>query len=302
MERNSQLKTTPQSVPESVMERVQLTPNLTVMTEGQEGQYRIYRSLLFNEMWLSQTSLLERSTPLMTQALLDGTYMAAYNEVHKGQLAPPVPKTTFTQNVWNLLNFYHPMLSTPKAQKIAAARFEEMGRDDLASHAYQELEEETGHHTLALEDLTALGLPAFDLVTKIKPPSVQVAALNLRYAQKNPIGLFGYNYALERIASLIGQEFIDVVKAANPPNVYATRTIEVHSSVGSDARHVQEMTEFVCELPAADREAILHAVFETATIVLSLPGRVKTDEEIHEILAEHGFNLEMMRQPAAAIN
>jgi hypothetical protein len=52
-----------------------------------------------------------------------------------------------------------------------------------------------------------------------------------------------------------------------PDDVDATRFLRSHSSLGSEAAHVEETIEFVASLPANDRIRVVQETYESALIL-----------------------------------
>jgi pyrroloquinoline quinone (PQQ) biosynthesis protein C len=129
--------------------------------------------------------------------------------------------------------------------------------------------EETGHDRLALKDLRALGVPGERLVANFIPEGIK--PLCKRFddlcVEDYPIGCIGYSYCLERIAALKQESDIEKVQAICPSDIDATRFLRSHSSLGSEASHVEETIKFVASLPANDRIRVVQETYESALIL-----------------------------------
>ena len=110
--------------------------------------------------------------------------------------------------------------------------------------------------------------------------------------QDYPIGCIGYSYCLERIAALKEKTDIEKVQALCADEVDATRFLRSHSSLGSEASHVDETIEFVASLPANDRIRVVQETYELALIMAEgynhqlLKSEAEMLEEIHQAIGE----------------
>jgi hypothetical protein len=107
-------------------------------------------------------------------------------------------------------------------------------------------------------------------------------------AQDYPIGCIGYSYCLERIAALKQKTDIEKVQALCPDGVDATRFLRSHSSLGSEASHVEETIAFVASLPANDRIRVVQETYESALIM--------AEGYNHELLKSEAEILEELQQ------
>lgn len=280
------VKETEQDTTTKVTERVRLNDHLTAIADS-NGRFWTYRPPIFDVAGIGSTQLLPVSKADMTQGLMDAALVAGCAKT----AGAVEPKMTLIRNIWGLLCAWQTTHATPQVLRIAGEYFTKSGRPELAEYAYHELKEEIGHDDIVLKDLESLGLPAKELVTKVVAPTVQLADLYKEFVHsENPTAIFGYAYVLERLMSMRGQDYIDSIAAVTPPGVQANRTWIIHSGVGSDARHVREMVEFVAELPAVDRETIVKSTYRTALVQAALPWQM-TDDDINEYLIERGVNL-----------
>jgi hypothetical protein len=103
-----------------------------------------------------------------------------------------------------------------------------------------------------------------------------------------PMGCIGYSYCLERIAALKQESDIEKVQALCPDGVDATRFLRSHSSLGSEATHVEETIEFVASLPANDRIRVVQETYESALIL--------AEGYNHELLKSEAEMLEELQQ------
>jgi pyrroloquinoline quinone (PQQ) biosynthesis protein C len=226
-----------------------------------------------------------------TVGLLDGAINLAFSKIEK-RLARPEP--TLTAYIVALVGAYHTSVDTPRNLRRAASRFEELGRPEVAAYLEVRAREETGHDRLALKDLRALGVPGEQLVANFIPEGIK--PLCKRFddlcAEDYPIGSVGYSYCLERIAALKEKSDIENVQTLFADGVDATRFLRSHSSLGSEAAHVDETIEFVASLPANDRIKVVQETYQSALVMAEgynhelLKSETQMREEIEQALGE----------------
>jgi hypothetical protein len=226
-----------------------------------------------------------------TVGLLDGAINLGFAGIEK-RLALPDP--TLVGYIVALVGAYHTSVDTPRNLRRAAGRFNELGRPEVAAYLEERAREETGHDRLALKDLRALGVPGERLVANFVPEGIK--PLCKRFddlcAQDYPIGCIGYSYCLERIAALKEKSDIEKVRTLCPDGVDATRFLRSHSSLGSEASHVEETIAFVASLPANDRISVVQETYESALIMAEgynhelLKSEAEMLEEIQRAIGE----------------
>lgn len=245
------------------LEWLPLDTGLSVVARA-DGRFSLHRAGPFDATY-AQPQLKPDSTPDATRALLTGALAAGLARPE----APPAPPVSLPRLIYRLCGRYQTTHATPPAFQRLAVRFRAQGRHDLADFAETKVREETGHDTLVLLDLGALGLPAQALVEAIRPPTALalVEHLHALEAAAHPVGVLGYAYALERAALLVDQAQIDAAQAVCPPGVDATRGMRIHSAVGADREHVRAMVGFVATLAAEERAEIARAVYLTGRIM-----------------------------------
>jgi hypothetical protein len=201
-----------------------------------------------------------------TVGLLDGAINLGFAGIEE-RLARPA--LTLAAYVVALVGAYHTSVHTPRNLRRAAARFEQLGRPEVAAYLEERAREETGHDRLALKDLRALGLPAEQLVANYMPEGIKPLCerFDILCLQDYPIGCIGYSYCLERIAALKQETDVEKVRAMCPDGVDATRFLRSHSALGSEAAHVEETINFVASLPANDRISVVQETYESALIM-----------------------------------
>src|SRR5262249_17508195 len=179
------------------------------------------------------------------------------------------PDLTLAGYIVALVGCYHTTVDSPRNLRRAAGRFKELGRPEIATYLEDRAREETGHDRLALKDLRALGVPAERLVANFVPEGIK--PLCKRFddlcIQDYPIGCIGYSYCLERIAALKQETDVQKIQAMCSDGVDVTRFLRAHSSLGSEATHVEEAIVFVASLPANDRIRVVQETYESALIM-----------------------------------
>src|SRR6266702_5811914 len=222
-----------------------------------------------------------------TVGLLDGAINLGFTGIEK-RLARPDP--TIAGYIVALAGAYHTSVDTPRNLRRAASRFKKLGRSEVAAYLEERAREETGHDRLALKDLRALGVPGERLVASFIPEGIK--PLCKRFddlcIQDYPIGCIGYSYCLERIAALKQETDIEKVQAMCPPDVDATRFLRSHSSLGSEAAHVEETIELVASLPANARIRVVQETYASALIM--------AEGYNHELLKSEAEMLEELEQ------
>src|SRR5215831_14834375 len=233
------------------------------------------------------TPMTGAGVPDSTVGLLDGAIKLGFSGIEK-RLARPDP--TVVGYIIALVGAYHTSVDTPRNLRRAANRFNELGRPEVAVYLEERAREETGHDRLALKDLRALGVPGERLVANFIPEGIK--PLCKRFddlcAQDYPIGCIGYSYCLERIAALKEKTDIEKVQAICPKGLDATRFLRSHSSLGSEASHVEETIQFVASLSANDRIKVVRETYESSLLL--------AEGYNHELLKTEAEMLEELQQ------
>ena len=201
-----------------------------------------------------------------TIGLLDGAIHLGFAGIEK-RLARP--ELTVAGYIVALAGAYHTSVHTPRNLRRAAARFEQLGRPEVAAYLEERAHEESGHDRLALKDLRALGVPAERLVANFIPEGIRPLCQRFEdlCAENYPIGCIGYSYCLERTAALKQKSDVETVQAMCPDGVDATRFLRSHSALGSEATHVEDTIAFVASLPANDRIRVVRETYKSALIM-----------------------------------
>jgi hypothetical protein len=268
-----------------ITEWVQVTPDVSIIAR-ESGEVWFYTPSSAEEDAGAFAAPMTGAGSLgSTIGLLDGAISLGFARI-KENLATPAP--SIAGYIVALIGAYHTSVDTPRNLLRAAERFKELGRPEVTAYLEERAREETGHDRLALKDMRALGFPAETLVANYIPDGIK--PLCKRFddlcAEVYPIGSVGYSYCLERIAALKDKADIDKVQAICPEGVDATRFLRSHSSLGSEAAHVQETIEFVASLPAKDRIWVVQETYESALIMADGYNRelLKSEPEMIELL------------------
>jgi hypothetical protein len=280
-------------------ECMQLAPGIYVQASAQN--FRLHRLLPWEHAPASE-ALQDIGDAPVTRQLMAGALYAALTQPRlpdQNITAQTLPTPSLLEHIYSLASSYQTTHATPPTMKFVAERLAATGQHEAASHCRKVAEEESGHDTLALNDLSALGLPAQDFVDRLRPKgSLVTVALFKRYANSaQPISVLGYAYALERMALFNTEATIAAIEQLIPKGIKATSCLRVHSAVGSDAGHVAESIDFIAKLPAHDRTAIARAAYETISENSSdYPG----DAAMTNLLAEFDWSIDKLSSGVAA--
>ena len=196
--------------------------------------------------------------------------------------------------VYGLCGAYRTTHETPDIFRRARDRLRASGEIALADLAEEKAVEESGHDRLVLRDLAALGLAADALVDAVRPrrPLALLTLFKELCDGEEPASIFGYSYVLERLAAFRNQEDIDRVQALVGPGIDITRGARVHSGVGADAHHVEELAEALCARPSDERRAIARAAWRTARLQADAGLDDYDAARFADVLRNHGFKPE----------
>lgn len=217
-----------------------------------------------------------------TQSLLDGAIAAAHHEYSHVIL----PDLTLARWIWQLAGHYHLTCLTPKLLEKAAEQFAIAKRPMLAKWAKQKANRERDRNLAALRDIECLGYDAQAVVSELHPAQAVTLIAHLMERQSsNPIDYVGYAYAIERIATGIGVEYIQLVEGLIPPNPASASRPWLYGSVGIDVEDVQETLAMVAGLAAQERTRVAQSCHETALLCFDRSRRrYVSDFEIQLIL------------------
>lgn len=209
------------------------------------------------------------ATPDETRHLLNGAIAAGERASDGRDPALPNARTWALSLVDQWYTAHHGVSLLP----VAIERYDSMRRPDLARFARRKLEEEAGHDRMALADLRALGYDA-DLVVEKVPPGKTARAL-IESAREwvhgpCPVRFFGYIFTVEWRAARITDKVMSALDSVLPAGVEAASCIRAHASE-FDPEHVEELLQFIAELPADDRTEVAFACCKVATICRGLP-------------------------------
>ncbi|HET9958465.1 MAG TPA: hypothetical protein VFQ61_28415 [Polyangiaceae bacterium] len=229
-----------------------------------------------------------------TRALLDGVVAFAAREhrepdrLESSALESSSAEVTIEGWGRRLAGYYHTTAATQRLLPRILASVERAGREDLANWARHKSDAEDGHDRLALRDLTALGYDAESLVAHVVPDRARAwVDLFEKLAEETvPTACLGYAHALERLALARPAHFVHQLErrleqklaerarsgaeafagSQSQDRVIATRSLRVHSALGSDAGHVDENLAVIHQLCADERRTVAVACLQTARI------------------------------------
>lgn len=210
-----------------------------------------------------------------TGALLRGSCYAPL----AGRSVPLEIPRSLPRFIYRLAGAWQTTRVTPPTLRYLGERFRAEGRDALSRYCLHKAQEEAGHDLLALRDLETLGFPAAAVVDALRPPvSLAFARYHENAAQSDrPLRALGYAFCLEWVASLQGAPDLEAIRRILPEGHEATRCFRLHSGLGSDRAHVEELVELVAGLSAAERAETAVGAFETAAILIEHAGQEPPD-------------------------
>lgn len=232
------------------------------------------------------TNVIDAETLTKTQKLLDSAIISARNAV-KSKRKPPI--LTPTRWVWRLAGYYHLSYCTPRLMEKAHERFASANRQILVQWAAHKAKEEAGHYLLALRDIQSMGYRAEAVVEVLFPPDSK-ALWNYftQSVQDSAIDCIGYSYTAERLAMCLGEVYIQKVEALLPPGINATRYLRAHSAVSTtEIEHVKENLAIIAGLTPEERDRVVKACYEVASLCFNAPQQADidiSDEEIESVL------------------
>ena len=285
---------------ETFTDSIRLAPSVYLQASPQK--FRLHHLLPWETAPCIET-LQETGDPKVTRQLMAGAFYAGFSRRASDEKIADDSVTTSAPSLLRYIHWlagaYQTAHATPPTMRRVAERLAARGQHTAAKHCLQVAEEESGHDTLALLDLAALGLPAQEFVAHLQPKSsLALVELFTRFADSDaPIAVLGYAYALERMSLFSTAESIAAIERLIPAGIKATRCLRVHSAVGSDAGHVAESIAFMATLPPEDRGAIARAAYETASLLCAARHDYPGDEAMRALLDEFGW---AMAEPALA--
>lgn len=203
-----------------------------------------------------------------TRHLLDGAIAAAEREA---QLCDPPPMTPLRW-VCELVNQWYVASESIALLEEAWQLYDGMRRPDIAAFTEKRLADERGHDQFPLNDLTALGYSAAEVVRRV-PPAPAAAALVAYAAQAirgaEPVEFLGYIHAMERHVIRLSPEWFAELERVLPEGVDATSGLRAHAAE-LDTEHVEEAIAFFAGLPADDRTRLAVGCYRT-TVVRNAP-------------------------------
>ena len=219
-----------------------------------------------------------------TQRLLDGAISAAKYTINSNVRPPAL---TATRWVWRLAGAYHSSRFTSQRMEEAAKNFAAAERWNLQKWALQKADEERGHDRLALLDIQSMGYDAEAVVKALVPPGAEIFVdyFSRSVQDSDPIDCVGCSYASERLGTFLGEDYIKHIEALLPEDTNVTRWLRVHSGVGPEVEHANDIVELVASLTPQERTRVARACYETALLRFSPPheGYI-SDSELKQIL------------------
>jgi hypothetical protein len=282
---------------ETFTETIRLAPSVYLQASPQK--FRLHRLLPWDVAPCIET-LQETGDTNVTRQFIAGAFYAGFpqrasdEKIANDSIADDSVRTTapsLLRYIHSLAGAYQTTHATPPTMRRVAERLAARGQHTAATRCLHVAEEESGHDTLALKDIGALGLPAQEFVVHLRPKSsLALVELFTRFADSDaPIAVLGYAYALERMALFSTAESIAAIERLIPAGIKATRCLRVHSAVGSDAAHVAESIAFMATLPPEDRAAIARATYETISLLCAAPRDYPGDAAMRALLYEFGW-------------
>lgn len=236
------------------------------------------------------------ATEETTRHLVDGAITAA----ERAARSIEEPAMTPLRWAWNLISQWHCAHHSVALLPELIERFQHTNCAELAQFATRKLEEERGHDQFAIDDLTALGYDAEQVVRHV-PPAPTVEA-GLDYARdcvhgKTPVEFLGYAYALERRVLNL-KDWLPSLAAVLPPGVDAASGVRAHVNE-LDTEHVDEAIAFFTGLPGTDRTAIATGCYRTTQICCAWsPDQIPSDAELEGWLSRFELANTMSRRRA----
>lgn len=280
---------------DTFQESIHLAPGLCLQASSQK--FRLHRLLPWDRTSCEE-SLLESGDLSVTRQMMAGAFFAGFSQRaadEKEEESAPPAAPSLLRHIHSLACSYQTTHATPPTMRRVGAYFAAQGRNDVAAYCLHVAEEETGHDTLALMDIAALGLPAQEFVARLRPKnSLALVELFTRHAgSSEPIAVLGYAYALERYSLLFNTETtVAAFERLIPAGIKATRCLRVHSSVSkSEVRHLTESLEFIATLPPQDRAAIARTVYETVQLSSTALPDYPGDDAMRALLGEFGWTM-----------
>jgi hypothetical protein len=225
------------------------------------------------------------SSVAVTHRLLDKAIVYAKSSISPNNFN--LPALTPRRWIWRLAGSYHVSYPIPQLMEEAAERFACAGRQSLSQWATQKAREEQDHEQLALLDIQSMGYEAPSVVKALIPPAavalIDVCTQSVQSADS--LECLGYCYALERLATGIGKEYIQAVEAKLPPGINATRYLYVHSRLGSEIEHMEATLRMLADLTHEEQLRVANACYKTALICFSPPREdYISEEELDNVL------------------
>jgi hypothetical protein len=276
---------------EDFKESIQLAPG--VYLEASPHKFRLHRRLPWEPSPCVEV-LMPAGNIDVTRQMMAGAYYAGLSSGKAGKdNMGNAAAASLLGHIHSLASSYQTTHATPPTMRRAADRLAACGQPEVAEYCRHVAAEESGHDTLALMDLNALGLPAAVLVERLRPKNaLALVALFTQFADSNePIAVLGYAYTLERMALLNTEASITAIEQHIPRNVNASRCLRVHSAVGSDTDHVAASLEFIATLTSQQRAIIVGAVYTSTSLLSAASTDYPGDDAMQALLDEFSWSM-----------
>lgn len=274
-----------------------IAPNKVVVATADRAWLHHLNSVESGDPFAQQ--MLGAGNLVTTQKLLDGVISAAFRDTRSNRKPPAM---TATRWVWRLAGAYHSSRHTTRLMEQAAENFAASGRTKLVEWALQKAKEEAGHDRLALLDIQSMGYDAEAVVQALVPSAITdyVDYFTQIAHESDPIGCVGLSYASERLGIFKGEEYIQSINALLPPGTNATRWLRIHSGVGDEVDHVEDLVELVAGLTPEERVRVAQVCYETALLRFRPPKEeYLSDEELERILQPLKLGTSLQAKPAS---
>lgn len=224
-----------------------------------------------------------------SKSLICAAVIAGKNSVLLDSRPPALD--SYERYIYSLVNEYRFCRQFLEGIEKAICRFDREGNTKLKKWAKQKYDEEQGHHLPALNSINLLGYQGEKVVKVEALISPVTKSLNVHLTNtlegSNPIDILGYVCTSEFLSACIGKKYIKKVEALLPPSIGidATRCLRIHSSVGADANHFEEMIQVIAELTSKERKRVAIACYETSRLYFTPPKQgYITNQQIKDLL------------------
>jgi pyrroloquinoline quinone (PQQ) biosynthesis protein C len=155
-----------------------------------------------------------------------------------------------------LIDVYHYACHSSQVIGMAAARLV-LTHPKMAAYLFRHAEEELGHDKWAAADLRDLGLSDADIEnSKPSDACIQMIALEYLYAAHlNPVGLFGWMFALESLGAHVGGNIAKMLNKTLALNDKGLYFLTGHAD--ADATHAIDLATVIAEGISCEEDRLL---------------------------------------------